>query len=31
MNDDGNFIEIATEYDNDYLNNVFQKKEEFIF
>ena len=31
MNDDGNFIEIATNYDNEYLNNVFQKKEEFIF
>lgn len=31
MNDDGNFVEIATEYDNDYLNNVLVEKEEFIF
>lgn len=31
MNDDGNFVEIATEYDNDYLNNVLVEKDEFIF
>jgi len=30
MNDDSNFIEIATEYNNDYLNNVFQEKAELI-
>lgn len=31
MNDDGNFIEIATEYDNEYLNNVLQRQSELIF
>ena len=31
MNDDSNFVEIATEYDNDYLNNVFQEKADLIF
>ncbi len=30
MNDDSNFIEIATEYDNDYLNTVFQEKADVI-
>lgn len=31
MNDDGNFIEIATEYDNEYLNAVLKEQSEFIF
>lgn len=31
MNDDGNFIEIATEYDNEYLNALMKEQEEFIF
>ena len=31
MNDDGNFVEIATDYDNEYLNNVLQEQEELIF
>jgi len=31
MNDDSNFVEIATEYDNDYLKNVFQEKADLIF
>lgn len=31
MNDDGNFIEIATEYDNEYLNALMKQESEFIF
>lgn len=31
MNDDGNFIEIATEYDNEYLNALMKEQEGFIF
>jgi replicative DNA helicase len=31
MNDDGNFVEIATEYDNNYLKTVSQKQGDFVF